>query len=94
MQNYKFEFDFKFVAAVTGGEEADKSAECFLVIVPEERSILAFDKKVYTATHCNTLQHTATHCNTLQHIITDSPAQSSVKTSTNLQNAFQRKKIL
>ena len=22
---------------------------------------------LYTATHCNTLQHTATHCNTLQH---------------------------
>ena len=25
---------------------------------------------VYTATHCNTLQHTATHCNTLQHTAT------------------------
>jgi len=23
--------------------------------------------RIYTATHCNTLQHTATHCNTLQH---------------------------
>jgi len=22
---------------------------------------------IYTATHCNTLQHAATHCNTLQH---------------------------
>jgi len=25
---------------------------------------------LYTATHCNTLQHTATHCNTLQHTAT------------------------
>jgi len=24
---------------------------------------------LYTATHCNTLQHTATHCNTLQHTV-------------------------
>jgi len=42
-------------------------------------------ENIYTATHCNTLQHTATHCNTLQHTAT--PCNTLQHTA--LENIYQ-----